>query len=380
MPKSRRVILIAGEDAMTADLGQVLRETEHVVVPVRGNGTALDAVTDCRPDVIVVDISASSDDLDAVPTMKALIPGTKLICLSTNPSIVAAKRALRQGASGYLLKACARLEIVAAVDNALRGMTYFSRACSQDQRNHLRPQDKGLAPKGESRAQQSHNPLHPMVKDTIADLTGVSDDQLMMHLNAGFHDALAVLFDRYHRLVFSVALKILRDRGEAEDVMQNVFLDIFRSMSLFDPDKGTLRVWILQYAYHRAINRRHYLNARRFYAQEQMEKGEIPLSANSWFVRYSMGELKQLIQQGLSILSQKEKRVIELVSYEGFSMREIADKTGESLVNVRHHYYRGLRKVRSFIDQPMGVHAMPRPGQLPFLRGNDSSSVRDLPA
>ena len=53
----------------------------------------------------------------------------------------------------------------------------------------------------------------------------------MVQLQAGVNDALAVLFERYHRLVFSVALKIVRDRGEAEDVTQNVFLEIYSSVA-----------------------------------------------------------------------------------------------------------------------------------------------------
>ena len=247
--------------------------------------------------------------------------------------------------------------------------------CAAERETEAKP-----APEDGPLPDQQQESLRPAVNEKCPDLTGASDEQLMMHMNAGLHDALAVLFDRYHRLVFSVALKILRDRGEAEDVMQNVFLDIFRAVSLFDPGKGTLKMWILRYAYHRAINRRNYLNARRFYAQEEIEKGEIVLDATSWFVRYSEGELKQLLQQGLSILSAKEKRVIELASYEGLSMREIADKTGETLVNVRHHYYRGLKKVRSFIEKPVGAQLLQRPGQLRFLRKEESSAVRALSA
>jgi RNA polymerase sigma-70 factor (ECF subfamily) len=60
-------------------------------------------------------------------------------------------------------------------------------------------------------------------------------------------------------------------------------------------------------------------------------------------------ELKHLIRQGLATLSDAQKQVIELVSYDGLSMHEIANKTGDTLVNVRHHYYRGLQNLRSFI-------------------------------
>jgi RNA polymerase sigma-70 factor (ECF subfamily) len=188
---------------------------------------------------------------------------------------------------------------------------------------------------------------------TYAELERLSDDQLMGGLQAGCHDALAVLFDRYHRLIFSIALKILRDPGEAEDVMQGVFLDIFRAVAQFDPSKGSTKVWMLQYAYHRAISRRQYLNTRRFYSQESFEDVESALpKSDSVLGKFTPVELKQMLKEGLATLSAPQRRVIELASYEGFSMQEIADKTGESLVNVRHHYYRGLHKLRSFLIEP----------------------------
>ena len=200
-------------------------------------------------------------------------------------------------------------------------------------------------------------PVDPFASATppprYAELERLGDDQLMASLKAGCNDALAVLFDRYHRLVFSVAQKIVHDPGEAEDVMQNVFLDIFRAMAQFDPSKGTTKVWILQYAYHRAISRRQYLNARSFYNnQESSDVESVPIRAESVLSKFNAGELKQLLREGLATLSTPQQRVIELASYEGFSMKEIAEKTGESLVNVRHHYYRGLRKLHSFIERP----------------------------
>jgi RNA polymerase sigma-70 factor (ECF subfamily) len=185
---------------------------------------------------------------------------------------------------------------------------------------------------------------------TFAELKGLNDAELMAHLQGGCHDALAALFDRYYRLVLSVALKIVRDPGEAEDVMQTVFLEIFRSVAQFDPGKGTTKVWILQYAYHRAINRKQHLNARKFYSQTDLEEVENRVPDTSPTLgRFTQPELKQLIQQGLRTLNDPQKRVVELASYEGLSMKEIADKTGDTLSNVRHHYYRGLQKLRSFV-------------------------------
>jgi len=185
---------------------------------------------------------------------------------------------------------------------------------------------------------------------SFAKLKVLSDGELMAHLQAGCNDALAVLFDRYHRLVLSIALKIVRDPGEAEDVVQSVFLEIFRSVAQFDPAKGTTKVWVLQYAYHRAINRRQHLNVRGFYDQTSIDEVEAHVTKTARTLGgFTTQELKHLLLQGLATLSAAQKKVIELVSYDGLSMQEIANKTGDTLVNVRHHYYRGLQKLRSFI-------------------------------
>jgi RNA polymerase sigma-70 factor (ECF subfamily) len=195
-------------------------------------------------------------------------------------------------------------------------------------------------------SQPRFDATHP----NLAELKLLTDDQLMAQLQDGINDALAVLFERYHRLVFSIAVKIVRDRGEAEDVTQDIFLEIYSSMAQFDPAKGTLKVWLLQYAYHRAFNRKQYLNRRNFYSEESIEElGPFPYGESLTLGKYAPGELQRLLQQGLASLGQPQKRVIELSSHEGLSMKEIANKTGDSLSNVRHHYYRGLQKLRSFI-------------------------------
>ena len=190
---------------------------------------------------------------------------------------------------------------------------------------------------------------------SLAELKLLTDDQLMVQLQAGVNDALAVLFERYHRLVFSIALKIVRDRGEAEDVTQNVFLEIYSSVAQFDPGKGTLKVWLLQYAYHRAFNWKGYLNTEEFLQSGGHGRAGSVFHGEFFSAgKYAPGELQRLMQQGLASLGAPQKRVIELANYEGLSMKEIANKTGDSLSNVRHHYYRGLQKLRSFITQPRG--------------------------
>jgi RNA polymerase sigma-70 factor, ECF subfamily len=89
-----------------------------------------------------------------------------------------------------------------------------------------------------------------------ADLAGMDDNQLIMSLKDGHNDALVVLFDRYHRVVFSIAFGIVHDRGEAEEVLQTVFLDIFRLAMSLDTTKETARMWLVQHAYDCAISRK----------------------------------------------------------------------------------------------------------------------------
>ncbi|OFV93612.1 MAG: hypothetical protein A3H28_16215 [Acidobacteria bacterium RIFCSPLOWO2_02_FULL_61_28] len=97
----------------------------------------------------------------------------------------------------------------------------------------------------------------------------------MGELRQGRPDALPILFDRFYRLVLKVAMRILRDPGEAEDVMREVFLEIFNKAAQFDPAKGSTKTWILQYAYHRSLSRRRYLAHRNFYDRHQIGEREV---------------------------------------------------------------------------------------------------------
>lgn len=183
---------------------------------------------------------------------------------------------------------------------------------------------------------------------SLEGLKNLPDELLMAHLQAGHADALSVIFDRYYRLVLSVAMKILRDLGEAEDLMQSVFLEIFKAAAQFDPARGTLKVWILQYAYHRGMSRRQHLSIRNFYKNAELSElhGELQ---SPGVVHFNDQEIRQLVTQALKSLNQSQSQVLKLAYFEGLSLREIAERTGDSLGNVRHHYYRGLNRLRAVI-------------------------------
>jgi len=183
------------------------------------------------------------------------------------------------------------------------------------------------------------------------ELQELGDTELVRELISGTDDAFAVIVDRYQRLVFSIALRIVKDEGEAEDLVQTVFADVFRKLEQFDPARGTLKVWLLQYAYSRSINRRHYLEQRQFYSQTEVD--EVIALGYSIAANRSAGlstaEVSRLVAQALSSLNSNQQRAISLVYFQGLTLEEAAEKTGETLPTIRHHYYRGLMKLREFI-------------------------------
>jgi RNA polymerase sigma-70 factor, ECF subfamily len=196
----------------------------------------------------------------------------------------------------------------------------------------------------------------PEQKLSWIELQGVEDSELIPQLLSGNHDALAVIVDRYQRLVFSVALRIVKDEGEAEDVVQIVFADIFKRAEQFDTSRGTLKMWLLQYAYSRSINRRHYLEQRQFYSQLDVDDLN-PLGFSAGRNRsegLSTAEVGRLLEQAIHSLKPNQQTAITLVYFEGLTLEEAAQRTGETLAAIRHHYYRGLMKLREFISSNKG--------------------------
>lgn len=177
------------------------------------------------------------------------------------------------------------------------------------------------------------------------DLYQLSDEELMQRVERGRGDALTVVFDRYHRLIFNVAFRIVRDAGEAEEVVQTVFLDVFRAAANFDPCKGMLKVWLLQYAYHRALHRKRHLVANHFYRWEELEAA-IEIGSR----RPLSGEIPEIVclaEQMLAQLKPRQRSVLELTYYEGLTAEEIAARLGESVHVVRHDLHRGLMALRT---------------------------------
>jgi RNA polymerase sigma-70 factor, ECF subfamily len=171
-----------------------------------------------------------------------------------------------------------------------------------------------------------------------------SDENLADQLQSGNTEALAVLFERHSPLVFGISRRVLRNDSEAEDAVQQIFLDVFRSIHQFDPEKGTFKTWLLMFAYHRTFNCRRSQIANRFFETDPLEEGLYGLQRP--VCEQSATENSVLVGQVLKSLQPRQRRTIELVYYEGLTAEEISVKTGESVRVVRHNLYRGLDKLR----------------------------------
>jgi len=179
----------------------------------------------------------------------------------------------------------------------------------------------------------------------------VSDEILLSQICEGEKEALAFLFRRYARVVRAVAYRVLRDASEADDLLQDVFLLVHRLCKTFDGSKGPARFWILQMAYRRAISRRRYLTSRHFYTRLDLDDAASQLADP----RMSVGQLEDSIdggpgngglQQAFEALAENQRQTLRLFFMEGYTLDEIAAKLGQSRGNVKHHYFRGLDRLR----------------------------------
>lgn len=174
-----------------------------------------------------------------------------------------------------------------------------------------------------------------------------TDEELMAGLQAKDANALEALFGRYARLVSSIAFRILRDYSEAEEVVQEAFFYIYQQSKVFDPARGGAKAWIVQVAYSRALDRRDYLLRRGFYGGTEIDSlddtliGKIDVEREIGS-RINLGHL----QKAFEGLTEMQRRTIELFYFEGMQLREISEKLHEPFGNVRHHFYRGLERLR----------------------------------
>lgn len=180
-----------------------------------------------------------------------------------------------------------------------------------------------------------------------SDLAHLSDEALLALCSRAEDAALGELYDRYGRVAYGLALRIVRDRALAEDAVQEAFLAVWRTAGAFLAEQGKPSTWILTLVHRRAVD---------IVRREERRRGE-PLEE----VAQPTGEAtdeeawlraqRQVVQEALRKLPPEQREAIELAYYGGFTQSEVADRLGQPLGTVKSRMFAGLRRLRELLDE-----------------------------
>ena len=159
-------------------------------------------------------------------------------------------------------------------------------------------------------------------------------------MKSGDQSALAELYDRYSSIVYAVALRVLGDTGAAEDVLQEVFLQLWRNPGAFDAARGNLGAWLAVIARNRAIDA---LRKRR--PETDIEDVVVSVSPDL-AGEADRSRAAEKVRGVLGAMPSPQRSALEMAYFEGMSHSEIADKTGEPLGTIKTRIRTGLMTLR----------------------------------
>lgn len=165
--------------------------------------------------------------------------------------------------------------------------------------------------------------------------------RLVARVRAGDQQALAELYDRYSSVVYGVALRVLQDTGAAEDILQDIFLQLWRKPDAFDSSRGSLAAWLAVIARHRSIDR---LRKRR---PETDLEGCVIVSTTDLGDETERSLVIEQVRVVMREMSPDQRTAMEMAFFQGLTHTEIAEKTGEPLGTIKTRIRSGLRQLRT---------------------------------
>jgi RNA polymerase sigma-70 factor (ECF subfamily) len=170
-----------------------------------------------------------------------------------------------------------------------------------------------------------------------------SDLALVTAIRSGDQSAMAALYDRYSSIVYAVALRVLQDTGAAEDVLQDIFMQLWRNPGAFDASRGNMPVWLAVIARHRAIDA---LRRRR----PENDIADVIVSVEPDFASDAdRSRAMEKVRGALNTMPPPQKSALEMAYFEGLTHSEIAEKTGEPLGTIKTRIRTGLLSLRKVL-------------------------------
>ena len=174
----------------------------------------------------------------------------------------------------------------------------------------------------------------------------MSDERALARMARGDRDALAELYDRHARAIFSLALRILQDRAEAEDIVQDVFTQAWSQAARYDIGRGAVAAWMLMLTRSRAIDRLRSKRARPENAADLHDADNIADTAVPQDLQLLSAEQVTRLQKALAELPVLQRTALELAYYEGLTHAEISERLGEPLGTVKTRIRQAVIKLR----------------------------------
>lgn len=178
------------------------------------------------------------------------------------------------------------------------------------------------------------------------DLRTLADEELMQLVRRGRAPAFELIYERHSRAAFSLAYRIAGSRGVAEDVVQEAFLNVWRSGARYEHARGSVRTWLLGIVHHRAIDalRRATVHERRRASDEGLE--ETHEAGERTDVDAARHEEARHVRAALAHLPREQVQVIKLAYFGGFTHTEISDMLDIPMGTVKGRMRLGLEKLR----------------------------------